>query len=181
LHAAEVTFVALGERQLCDLELLLSGGFTPLRSFLGRHDYESVCASITTSAHCGSRPPTCAPSWTGRVGGGSLPSRHATRCTGRTSSTVANVLLVKLLEMDGRPVTQTAFRSGCGMGRADEATSAFLKEYESSASEAVPYYGSSFLVLSLFGAVKKLQAGDSRCRDLIDFHRRELERVMDMA
>lgn len=37
---------SLGQRQICDLELLLSGGFTPLRSFLGRRDYESVCASM---------------------------------------------------------------------------------------------------------------------------------------
>ncbi len=30
------------ERQLCDLELLLNGGFAPLRGFLDRKDYESV-------------------------------------------------------------------------------------------------------------------------------------------
>ncbi len=35
----------LTPRQLCDLELLLSGAFSPLRSFLGRADYESVCES----------------------------------------------------------------------------------------------------------------------------------------
>lgn len=35
----------LTPRQICDLELLLNGAFSPLASFLGRADYESVCAS----------------------------------------------------------------------------------------------------------------------------------------
>ena len=30
-------------RQLCDLELLLNGGLSPLRGFMSRRDYESVC------------------------------------------------------------------------------------------------------------------------------------------
>ncbi|MFZ0286366.1 MAG: hypothetical protein WAL32_14145, partial [Terriglobales bacterium] len=33
----------LNPRQLCDLELLLSGGFSPLRGFMNRADYEGVC------------------------------------------------------------------------------------------------------------------------------------------
>jgi len=34
--------VDLNIRQLCDLELLLSGAFSPLEGFLGRHDYDRV-------------------------------------------------------------------------------------------------------------------------------------------
>jgi len=33
----------LSARQICDLELLLSGGFSPLTGFLNRNDYEGVC------------------------------------------------------------------------------------------------------------------------------------------
>jgi len=33
----------LSARQTCDLELLLSGGFSPLAGFLNRNDYEGVC------------------------------------------------------------------------------------------------------------------------------------------
>jgi sulfate adenylyltransferase len=36
----------LSPRQLCDIELLLNGGFSPLRGFLSRSDYESVCARM---------------------------------------------------------------------------------------------------------------------------------------
>ncbi len=36
----------LTPRQVCDLELLLSGGFSPLRGFMGREDYEAVCDGL---------------------------------------------------------------------------------------------------------------------------------------
>jgi len=36
----------LTERQLCDLELLLSGAFSPLRGFMGQADFERVCESM---------------------------------------------------------------------------------------------------------------------------------------
>jgi sulfate adenylyltransferase len=36
----------LTPRQMCDLELLLNGGFSPLRGFMCRADYESVCSSM---------------------------------------------------------------------------------------------------------------------------------------
>jgi sulfate adenylyltransferase len=36
----------LTARQVCDLELLLSGGFSPLRGFMNRAEYESVCQNM---------------------------------------------------------------------------------------------------------------------------------------
>ncbi len=36
----------LTERQICDLELLMNGAFSPLTGFLRRDDYESVCARM---------------------------------------------------------------------------------------------------------------------------------------
>jgi sulfate adenylyltransferase len=36
----------LTPRQLCDLELLMSGGFSPLRGFMTRADYERVCLNM---------------------------------------------------------------------------------------------------------------------------------------
>ena len=36
----------LSERQRCDLELLLSGAYSPLRGFMSRKDYESVCGRM---------------------------------------------------------------------------------------------------------------------------------------
>ena len=38
--------VALTPRQLCDVELLLNGGFSPLQGFLNRADYESVVETM---------------------------------------------------------------------------------------------------------------------------------------
>ena len=36
----------LTPRQVCDLDLLMSGAFSPLEGFLGRDDYESVCDTM---------------------------------------------------------------------------------------------------------------------------------------
>jgi sulfate adenylyltransferase len=36
----------LTPRQLCDLELLMCGGFSPLRGFMNRTEYESVCTAM---------------------------------------------------------------------------------------------------------------------------------------
>ena len=39
----------LSPRQICDLELLMSGGFSPLRGFMDRADYEGVCENMRLS------------------------------------------------------------------------------------------------------------------------------------
>src|SRR5438105_7070347 len=36
----------LTARQLCDLELLLNGGFSPLHGFLGQADYDAACSAM---------------------------------------------------------------------------------------------------------------------------------------
>ena len=45
-HSREWPSWDLTVRQLCDLELLLSGGFSPLRGFMNRADYEGVCHNM---------------------------------------------------------------------------------------------------------------------------------------
>ena len=41
--------MTLTQRQLCDLELLMSGAFTPLDSFMGKADYDSVVENVHLS------------------------------------------------------------------------------------------------------------------------------------
>ncbi len=45
-RAARWTSWELSRRQLCDLELLLCGAFSPLQGFLSRAEYDSVCATM---------------------------------------------------------------------------------------------------------------------------------------
>jgi sulfate adenylyltransferase len=45
-HSREWPSWDLTGRQLCDLELLLTGGFSPLRGFMTRADYEGVCHNM---------------------------------------------------------------------------------------------------------------------------------------
>lgn len=47
--AALLPRVQLTQRNLCDLELLATGGFSPLRKFMGREDYQSVLHTMRLS------------------------------------------------------------------------------------------------------------------------------------
>ncbi|PYV66865.1 MAG: adenylyltransferase [Acidobacteria bacterium] len=49
-HSREWPSWDLTARQLCDLELLMSGGFSPLRGFMTRTDYEGVCHSMRSAS-----------------------------------------------------------------------------------------------------------------------------------
>lgn len=50
-ESVSIPSIILTGRQLCDLELLLCGGFSPLRGFLNQHDYDSVLECMRLS--CG--------------------------------------------------------------------------------------------------------------------------------
>jgi sulfate adenylyltransferase len=51
-RARFLTSIPLSERSLCDLELLATGAFSPLQTFMGRADYESVRDEMRlTSGH----------------------------------------------------------------------------------------------------------------------------------
>ncbi|HEY0546993.1 MAG TPA: bifunctional sulfate adenylyltransferase/adenylylsulfate kinase [Pyrinomonadaceae bacterium] len=48
-HAASLPQIQLSERAVCDLELLATGGFSPLETFLGRADYQRVIEEMRLS------------------------------------------------------------------------------------------------------------------------------------
>ncbi len=48
-HSKEWPSWDLTGRQLCDLELLITGGFSPLQGFMTRRDYEGVCHNMRLS------------------------------------------------------------------------------------------------------------------------------------
>ncbi len=49
LEAAELASWDLSDRQICDLELLMNGGFNPLKGFLSQADYDSVVEEMRLS------------------------------------------------------------------------------------------------------------------------------------
>ncbi|KAF2109750.1 sulfate adenylyltransferase [Lophiotrema nucula] len=48
-EAEKLPAIVLSERQLCDLELILSGGFSPLEGFMNQKDYDGVVAESRLS------------------------------------------------------------------------------------------------------------------------------------
>jgi sulfate adenylyltransferase len=42
-EAETLPAIVLTERQLCDLELIMNGGFSPLEGFMNQADYDRVC------------------------------------------------------------------------------------------------------------------------------------------
>ena len=45
-ESMEFPSITLTRRQLCDLELLSNGGFSPLNGFMGQKDYDSVMSGM---------------------------------------------------------------------------------------------------------------------------------------
>ena len=50
LRARDVLSWDLTNRQLCDIEMILNGAFSPLQGFLTRQDYDSVVADMRLSS-----------------------------------------------------------------------------------------------------------------------------------
>src|SRR5439155_27130887 len=45
-EAAQLPALDLSPRQICDLDMLLSGAFSPLEGFMNRADYDGVCRDM---------------------------------------------------------------------------------------------------------------------------------------
>ena len=48
-ESLQYSSLTLNDRQLCDVEMLLNGGFSPLKGFLGQADYKLVLADYRLS------------------------------------------------------------------------------------------------------------------------------------
>jgi hypothetical protein len=84
-----------------------------------------------------------------------------------------------------RVLRQTAFKEGFDMGRAEEATMAFLATYVAEVPEAASSLGcywATFVFHSLLGGLKKSRAkGNRSWEELMDFYVSEMMRALDFA
>ena len=74
----------------------------------------------------------------------------------------------------------TAFDLRWDVRRLDRITDVFREAYLSQIPEAaasLPHYCSAYIALHLVGALRKLELGDPVSVELVDYHRRELERM----
>lgn len=51
-EAATLFHLTLSDRQLCDLELIMNGGFSPLTGFMCRADYERFACVHVVNSNC---------------------------------------------------------------------------------------------------------------------------------
>ncbi|MCJ1263327.1 Sulfate adenylyltransferase [Lobaria immixta] len=59
LEAEKLPAIVLTERQLCDLELIINGGFSPLEGFMNEKDYNKVVTSLRLTDGCLFSIPIC--------------------------------------------------------------------------------------------------------------------------
>ncbi|KAI9733292.1 MAG: Sulfate adenylyltransferase [Cirrosporium novae-zelandiae] len=58
-EAEKLPAILLNERQLCDLELIMSGGFSPLEGFMNEKDYNGVVTDVRLADGCLFSIPIC--------------------------------------------------------------------------------------------------------------------------
>jgi len=51
-EAEKLPAIVLTERQLCDLELIMNGGFSPLEGWMNEKDYNGYVVAIQSAATC---------------------------------------------------------------------------------------------------------------------------------
>jgi len=51
-EAEKLPAIVLTERQLCDLELIMNGGFSPLEGWMNEKDYNGYVVAIQSKAAC---------------------------------------------------------------------------------------------------------------------------------
>ena len=73
----------LTPRQVCDLELLMNGGFAPLKGFLTRADYDSVVEGMRLADGASQPSPSSAPATCRRNSPKASSRARTSRCATR--------------------------------------------------------------------------------------------------